>query len=93
MASALEFSTRPVCQSGDICGEEAVESTMFPGISRFCEHHQAQLDEVRSQLKDRAFAKSHLNKADVIITFCETPGCPNRPVYGSDYCAECSGDE
>lgn len=88
----VETTGKIRCLSGDDCSEEAVGSTTFPGEFRFCKDHQGQLDQIFMDLKDRAYEKSHLNKADVILKFCESPGCPNRPVYGSDFCAECSGN-
>lgn len=89
MASELEVA---ICISGDECGEEAVESTTFPGTRRFCEKHQVQLDGVAAAMRDRTFKVSAQNKEDVKHTYCATPGCPNRPIYTQDYCAECNGE-
>ena len=90
MPTATEEYT---CLSGDLCDGEAVESTTFPGIYRFCRKHQDQLDYIRGGIKQKNFEMSAQNKSQVTERFCETPDCPNRPVYGGDYCADCQGDD
>lgn len=77
-----------ICQSGDICEREAVESTTFPGNFVFCIDHQNQLDRCREEMKVEAHRKSAQNKEGVIDKQCVN-GCDARPIYGTPYCAEC----
>lgn len=80
-----------VCESGDLCDGEAVESTTFPGVFRFCGPHQGQLDEIAQELRDGAWDRNVRNKESVNERYCSTPWCHNRPVYGGDYCPDCNG--
>lgn len=75
------------------CTERAVPSTTFPDKLRFCQPHQEVLDRCREEMNHASFKKSPRNKANVNERFCETSGCPNRPVYGGDYCADCCGGD
>lgn len=77
------------CVSGDGCKKTAVESKTFPGKFRFCSDHQARLDALREHLDDVKWT----NQKSYVEKFCTTSGCDNRPIYGSDYCAECSGGD
>lgn len=78
--------------SGDICEEEPVESTTFPGIFRFCRTHQDQLDEIGEELRSGAWERNVRNKDSAMERYCVTPGCPNRPLYGDEYCPHCRDD-
>lgn len=80
-----------VCISGDECTHEAVESTAFPGIFKFCEAHQALLDRFRDDMNQSAFEKSSRNKKKATVVKCAN-GCDARPIYGTIYCAECEGE-
>jgi hypothetical protein len=81
------------CMSGDICADEPVESTIFPGSFRFCKSHQDRLDFVRDELAKKNFKTKVQNyKGAEIERYCETSGCSERPLYGSDYCYDCNGD-
>lgn len=82
-----------LCLSGDGCGDVAVESSTFPGVYRFCKWHQERLDSIREWLEAGAWERNVRNKESSIITICETVGCSNRPVYGSDHCDECQGGD
>lgn len=90
---ATATAEKVYCQSGDLCDGEAVESTMFPRVFRFCQKHQEQLDWVRGVIKKKNFENSAQNKTHATENYCETDGCPNRPIYGSEYCATCSGND
>ncbi len=79
--------------SGDFCTDVPVESKMFPGVFRFCQKHQERLDAIREFLEAGAWERNVRNKEGSIITICETIGCSNRPVYGSDYCSGCQGGD
>lgn len=75
------------------CEKIAVQSTTFPEVSRFCEHHQEELDHIREELENRAWENNVRNKEDAVQAYCETPGCEHRPVYGGSYCAYCAGGD
>jgi len=77
----------PTCISGDGCGELAVKSTAFPKKKLFCRTHQDQLDRCREELTNKNFVNTAKKNA-VLETFCKVPDCPNRPVYGTPYCAD-----
>jgi hypothetical protein len=79
------------CISGDHCDEIAVESHSFQGVYWFCEGHQARLDAVKETMGDQAWSKALRDdgtKPEERI--CAEEGCGDRPVYGSEYCADCA---
>lgn len=82
-----------LCLSGDFCAEEAVESSIFPGMYRFCRRHQEQLDLVAGRLEEVRWRNNIRNKTTAEERFCATLGCDNRPLYTSDYCAQCNGGD
>lgn len=71
----------------------AIPSTTFPEVSRFCPDHQEQLDQVREKIEERNWENNVRNKENATTSFCETPGCDSRPVYGGDHCADCQGGD
>lgn len=77
----------------DGCAEVAVPSTTFPEETRFCPEHQAELDGIRGELEERAWENNVRNKTEAIEAYCETPGCPHRPMYGRSHCAVCTGGD
>lgn len=85
-----------LCMSMDLheelCGEEAVESITFPGYFRFCKSHQEQLNQIREELESGSWERNIRNKDSAVDRFCVSPGCPNRPLYGDDYCPSCRDD-
>lgn len=92
----------PRCSSGDGCTKKAVESSSFAGLFLFCKQHQKRLDNVKSVLGSDAWAKDIRNKEkrgnrpamkEGAERFCATPGCPERPLYISDFCLDCQGEE
>lgn len=48
---------------------------------------------IREHLEDKAWQSNIRNKEDALELFCETSGCPNRPIYGGEYCVECNGGD
>lgn len=86
-------ATETKCLSGDGCEKNAVESTTFPGKFRFCGGHQKDLERWRDEMADRDKKKGPRDKSNILHRYCETPGCSNRPIYSSDYCAACSGGD
>lgn len=81
------------CLSGDFCTEPAVPSTAFPERNVFCQKHQEKLDHIREVIEDKAWSNNIRNKEGSLEAFCETPGCENRPIYGGEFCVECSGGD
>lgn len=82
-----------MCMSGDFCPEEAIPSPVFPRRRLFCQKHQERLNAIREHMEDRAWSNNIRNKEGVLVSFCETSGCDNRPVYGGEFCAQCQGDD
>lgn len=78
------------------CEEDAVPSTMFPEVSRFCQAHQEELDAIKVELESKAWETNVRNKENAISphgSYCETPGCSDRPLQGREYCGYCSYGE
>jgi hypothetical protein len=74
------------------CSHEAVSSNAFPDSRLWCPGCQVRLDRCRDEMQDRSWKQSHHNKDGVNERYCVTPGCSHRPVYGGEFCAECSGE-
>lgn len=75
------------------CTGYPIESSTFPGRYFFCEIHQEELDRIRKELEAGAWERNVRNKDGAEEAYCDMPGCSNRPIYGGDYCSECSGGD
>lgn len=84
-----------LCMSGTEvgCEEDAIPSTTFPEVSRFCQHHQEELDKIRGELESKAWENNVRNKENAIGPYCETPGCEHQTMTGGSYCAVCIGGD